>query len=343
MKITFKRILLLLLALIFVVITFNYKLVGYGIGQAKGQFKVMWNARPIAEVLVDPEFPDSLKSALTMVSEIKQFAFDSLGLKASDNYTTVYDQQGKEILWVVTVCDPYKLEPLMWSFPIIGSFTYKGFFDYQKAVNLAKSMKDKGYDVEMRSVSGWSTLGWFKDPILSNMLAGGPGDLSNTIIHELTHGTIFIPDSMTFNENLATFIGNKGALEFLKSKYGADSEKYINYITLKKDVQIFTRYIVLAAKQLDSLYQDITEENDSIKNIYKSEFIDMIMANVDTLTFIDTLHYQEYFDNYRPSNAYFIAFLNYRERQHEFDSLLNNSYDNQLSQFIDYWKLNYEK
>ena len=343
MKITFKRILLLLLALIFVVITFNYKLVGYGIGQAKGQFKVMWNARPIAEVLVDPEFPDSLKSALTMVSEIKQFAFDSLGLKASDNYTTVYDQQGKEILWVVTVCDPYKLEPLMWSFPIIGSFTYKGFFDYQKAVNLAKSMKDKGYDVEMRSVSGWSTLGWFKDPILSNMLAGGPGDLSNTIIHELTHGTIFIPDSMTFNENLATFIGNKGALEFLKSKYGADSEKYINYITLKKDVQIFTRYIVLAAKQLDSLYQDITEENDSIKNIYKAEFIDMIMANVDTLTFIDTLHYQEYFDNYRPSNAYFIAFLNYRERQHEFDSLLNNSYDNQLSQFIDYWKLNYEK
>lgn len=343
MKITFKRILLFLFTLLFVVIAFNYKLVGYGIGQAKGQFKVMWNARPIAEVLTDPEFPDSLKSALTMVSEIKQFAFDSLGLKASDNYTTVYDQQGKEILWVVTVCDPYKFEPLMWSFPIIGSFTYKGFFDYQKAVDLARSMKDKGYDVEMRSVSGWSTLGWFKDPILSNMLAGGPGDLSNTIIHELTHGTIFIPDSMTFNENLATFIGNKGALEFLKSKYGADSEKYINYITLKKDVQIFTRYIVLAAKQLDSLYQDITEENDSIKNIYKSEFIDMIMANVDTLTFIDTLHYQGYFDNYRPSNAYFIAFLNYRERQHEFDSLLNNSYDNQLSQFIDYWKLNYEK
>ena len=156
-------------------------------------------------------------------------------------------------------------------------------------------------------------------------------------------GTIFIPDSMTFNENLATFIGNKGALEFLKSKYGADSEKYINYITLKKDVQIFTRYIVKAAKQLDSLYQDITEENDSIKNIYKAEFIDEIMANVDTLTFIDPLHYQGYFNNYRPSNAYFIAFLNYRERQHEFDSLLNNSYDNQLSQFISYWKLNYEK
>jgi len=342
-KIRVKRIFLGLLGLLIVVMAFNYKLIGYGLGQAQGQFKVMWNARPIAEVLSDPQFPDSLKAPLSMVEEIKQFAIDTLGLKSSKNYTTVYDQQGKEILWVVTVCDPYKFEPLMWSFPIIGSFTYKGFFDYQKAVDLAKSMKEKGYDISMRSVSGWSTLGWFRDPILSNMLADGPGDLSNTIIHELTHGTIFIPDSMTFNENLATFIGNRGALEFLKSKYGADSEEYRNHVVLKKDAKIFTQYIVQAAKQLDSLYQDISGESDSLKHIRKTVFIDEIMANKDTLSFLDTLHYKGYFENYRPNNAYFISFLNYRERQDDFESLLVDSLDNQLMEFINYWKRNYEK
>lgn len=343
MKVTLKGSLLFFLFFLVVAVLFNYKLIGYGLGQAKGQIKVMWNARPIAEVLADPQFPDSLKANLSLVAEIKQFAFDSLGLRASKNYTTVYDQQGKEILWVVTACKPYFFEPVMWSFPFIGSFTYKGFFDYQKSVDLAKSMKEQGYDVEMRSVSGWSTLGWFKDPILSNMLAAGPGELSNTIIHELTHSTIFIPDSMTFNENLATFIGTKGALNFIETKYGIDSQEYVNYITRKKDVQLFTTYIVRAAKQLDSLYQEIDNESDSIKKVYKIDFIDKVVANLDTLSFLDSLRYQGYFAEYRPNNAYFISFLNYRERQQEFEYMLEDSLDNQLSSFIDYWKLNYAK
>ena len=343
MKITLKGSILFILFFLFVVIVFNHKLIGYGLGQAKGQFKVMWNAKPIAETLVDPQFPDSLKSALAMVDEIKQFAIDSLGLKSSENYTTVYNQEGKEILWVVTACKPYIFEPIMHSFPLIGSFTYKGFFDYQKTIELAKSMKEQGYDVEMRSVSGWSTLGWFKDPILSNMLAKGSGELANTIIHELTHGTIFIPDSMTFNENLATFIGTRGALDFLQSKYGSDSQEYESYATRRTDTQLFTRYIIQAAKQLDSLYQDINHQSDSIKQVYKTEFIDQIMYNMDTLSFINPLRFQGYFDNHRPNNAYFISFLNYRERQYEFERLLEDSLENRLATFIGYWKLNYEK
>jgi predicted aminopeptidase len=148
---------------------------------------------------------------------------------------------------------------------------------------------------------------------------------------------------MTFNENLATFIGTKGALNFLETTYGPNSQEYVNYITRRKDVQLFTRYIVRAAKQLDSLYQDIGTESDSIKMVYKTEFIDKVVANLDTLSFLDSLRYQGYFAEYRPNNAYFISFLNYRERQQEFEYMLEDSLDNQLSSFIDYWKLNYAK
>ena len=343
MKITLRGLVLFISFFLFVVIIFNFKLIGYGLGQAKGQINVLWNARPMSEVLTDPQFPDSLKSNLLLVAEIKQYAMDSLGLKASKNYTTVYDQQGKEILWVVTACKPYVFEPKIWSFPLIGSFTYKGFFDYQKSIDLAKSLKDNGYDVEMRSVSGWSTLGWFKDPILSNMLLSEPGELASTIIHELTHGTIFIPDSMTFNENLATFIGTKGAINFLETKYGSDSQEYVSYIIRKLDVKLFTQYIIQAANQLDSLYQEIINENDSVKKVYKTEFIDEVISNLDTLNFRDSLRYQKYFAEYRPSNAYFISFLNYRERQQEFEQILEDSLDNELSSFIEYWNLNYAK
>ena len=262
MKVTLKGLILFFLFFLLVVVISNLKLIGYGLGQARGQFKVMWYAKPIPEVLADPQFPDSLKSTLSLVPEIKQFAIETLGLKHSENYSSVYDQQGKEILWVVTACKPYSFEPVIWSFPLIGSFTYKGYFNQRKAVDLAKTMKAQGYDVELRSVSGWSTLGWFNDPLLSNMLADGPGPLANTIIHELTHGTIFIPDSMTFNENLATFIGSKGSQEFLKMKYGPDSNEYRNYLARRQDARIFSRYIVLAAHQLDSLYQEISNENE---------------------------------------------------------------------------------
>lgn len=343
MKVTVKKLVLAILLILLVAAIANYKLLGYGIAQARGQFKVMWNAKPIEEALADPLFPDSLKATLAIVDEIKQFAIDSLGLKPSNNYTSVYDQQGKEILWVVTACAPYQFEPRYWSFPIIGSFTYKGFFDYEKAVDLARSLKGSGYDVEMRSVSGWSTLGWFRDPILSNMLAEGSGKLANTIIHELTHGTIFIPDSMTFNENLATFIGNKGALNFLQAKYGPTSEKYLQYLKRKEDAQLFTGYIVAAASRLDDLYKNITDESDSLKEVEKAKFISKVIFNLDTLSFNDEQRYQSYFAEYRPNNAYFISFLNYRERQHEFEKMLEDSLGGDLNSFIKYWRLHYEK
>ena len=213
MKSIVKKLLYVLLTLFLILIISNISLISYGVSQAKGQFSILWNVKTIEETIQDPAFPDSLKSNLKLVTEIKQYAIDSLGLKPTKNYTTVFDQKGKDVLWVVSACEPFAFEPRMWKFPIIGSFTYKGFFDKTKAREFVEELKQEGLDLHVRPVSGWSTLGWFKDPILSNMLSGSVGELANTIIHELTHGTIFVPDSMTFNENLATFIGDKGLFD----------------------------------------------------------------------------------------------------------------------------------
>lgn len=343
MKITLKKTLYLLSILLVASIVFNYKLIAYGFSQARGQLHILRQARPISEVMSDPDFPDSLKVKLKLVEEIKRFAFNSLGLKSSENYSSVYDQKGKEILWVVTACDPYHFNPLMWSFPLIGSFSYKGFFDYDKAVVLAKSLKDEHYDVEMRSVSGWSTLGWFNDPILSNMLAEEEGELANTLIHELTHGTIFIPDSMTFNENLATFIGKNGALSYLGLKYGSGSKEFLSYKNRLADDQLFTRHIIKSAEELNKIYLDNENKSDSVKEIFKSLFLDEFVESIDAINFYNPKRYLGYFENFRPNNAYFISFLNYRERQVELENLLMDSLNNELPLFIDYWRATYEK
>ncbi len=338
-----KKISWIALMVIVSVGVYFHELIGYGISQGKGQLNVLWNAQPIVELLENSSIADSVKQKLLLVNEIRSFAFDSLGLTPNKNYTTYFDQQGKDILWVVTACDPYKLEPKEWDFPIIGSFSYKGFFDIKKAHKLANDLKMQGYDVEISSVSGWSTLGWFKDPVLSNMIEGSVGSMSNTLIHELTHGTLFIPDSMTFNENLASFVGTKGALKFLKTTYGKQSSEVINYANKLIDRERFTAYMVLGASLLDSIYQKIEGLSIDQKEKQKQNFIASFTTNIDTVDFINADKYQQLLKNKNINNAGFISFLKYRERQHEFDIQLAAEFKGNLSTFIVHWKEKYPK
>lgn len=205
-----KRILLALLFMIVLLIIAYWDLIIYGIRQGKGQLNIVWNAKPVDEFLKDPDFPDSLKAKLTLINEVRKYAIDSLGLKDTKNYKTLYDQKGREIMWVVTACEPFRLKAKEWVFPVLGAVPYKGFFNEQRAIDLKKELEQQGWDVSIRNPGGWSTLGWFTDPILSKMLERSVGDLANLIIHEMSHATIFVKDSIDFNENLATFIGDRG-------------------------------------------------------------------------------------------------------------------------------------
>ncbi|MCP4457806.1 MAG: aminopeptidase, partial [Cytophagales bacterium] len=148
------------------------------------------------------DFPDSLRAKIEVIQNEKRYAVEELGLNVTDNYTTFYDQKGETALWNVSACRAYSFDPKIWWFPIVGDVPYKGFFDFEKASGVGSELREEGWDVRIRGVSGWSTLGWFKDPILSEMLNRSEGQLAELIIHELTHGTIFVKDRVTFREPL---------------------------------------------------------------------------------------------------------------------------------------------
>jgi Putative aminopeptidase len=224
--------LLIVPLLIFFVI--NNELCGYGLRQLKGQLNIVMNSRDIVDVLGDAQVPDSIKIKLRLIQEIREFAFDSLGLTRNENYTTFFDQQGQRLMYVVTASERYCLKPHLWHFPVIGAVGYKGFFREDLAKHEAERLKAQGYDVHVGGASGWSTLGWLKDPVLSQMLTLEEGDLAELIIHELLHGTIYIPDNTEWNENFATFVGEEGAKLFLKSKYGPSSKQELEYLSGKE-------------------------------------------------------------------------------------------------------------
>lgn len=330
-----KRFFLILLVLTGVLVLIYHDLVIYGIRQAKGQLHIIWNARPVEEFLADPNFPDSLKAKLKLIDEVRQFAIDSLGLKDTENYRTMYDQKGEEVMWVVMAAKPFKLEPYEWKFPVIGSVPYKGFFNEKLALGLRDELEREGWDVIVRNPGGWSTLGWFTDPILSKMLERSDGDLANLIIHEMSHATIFVKDSVDFNENLATFIGDRGAEQFLIARYGIDSPEYREYIGEDEDYIKYVEHMLRGGKLLDSLYAQMKEEQPvEEKRHLKEAAIQSIVTAIDTLNLQVMRNPAKRFKNNLPNNATFINFRQYQASQDVFFDEWEKAFNKDLRAYI---------
>lgn len=337
-----RKIRFILTALLLVMILLAFwqrELLDYGIMQGRGQLNVLWNARPVQEVLHDPAAPDSLKEKLLLVQEVRDFAVGALGIRPTENYTTLFDQQGKDILWVVTACPPYSLESKQWDFPIVGQVSYKGFFDYERGLEEKAALAAKGYDTHIRSVGAWSTLGWFKDPILSNLLFKGDAELANTIIHELTHGTLFVPDSLDFNENLATFIGHHGALRFIALKWGAESDLMQQYRDRYQGRHLFSEHMLRGLRQLDELYSSFPEGMTVEKReAAKQAMIGQIIEQTDTLAVANAGGYKKRLESIAPNNAYFMSYERYRGEQDVLEKELENRFKGNLKAFLQHYK-----
>lgn len=330
-----KKIFLSFSVILLILIFWNWELVVYGARQGYGQVKIVWQARPIEEYMNDSQFPDSLKSKLKLIQEIRKYAIDSLGLKDTKNYKTLFDQRGQEIMWVVQACEPFQLKPKMWDFPIVGSMPYKGFFEKQKAFDEKARLEKDGYDISIRNPGGWSTLGWFTDPILSDMLKRNEGDLASLIIHEMVHATIFIKDNVDFNENLASFVGDTAAYYFLASRYGKDSQQFTQYVQEDQDYRKYSRHILRGTLALDSLYQSFkADEPIEIKKQKKEAMISRIMNSADTLSLFSPRKANA--KGRLPNNTYFMSYHLYQARQDNFKAELDNDFDGDLKRYIIY-------
>lgn len=337
-----------LILTIILYLVWQHELVSYGIMQAKGQLKVLWDARPIDDLLEDPNIADSLKQRIRLVQEIKQFAIDSLGVKNSGSYQSVYDQKGKPILWVITATEPFSLEDREWKFPLLGTFSYKGFFDHEKALAEKNKLAEQGLDTGIRTVSAWSTLGFFDDPILSSVLFRSEGQVANTIIHELTHGTIFIKDSLRLNENIATFIGNKGAEAFLAHQHGYASKEAEDYVRYLQDRQKYVNHLLRGTEQLDSLYQSFTEEMPyATKNAEKEALIRKIVNTTDTLE-LETVQYQKVLVKLQsqeelPNNTFFKSYVRYQAKLDGMEKEFTERFHGDINQYLIYLKEKYQE
>lgn len=185
----------------------------------RGQLELLNRSRPVADVLKDERTPPKLKDLLSEVALAKSFG-ELHGLKPTPNYANYIALDRAYVVWVVTASEELNFKAKVWSFPVVGSFNYLGWFSEEAAVSHAKELSQGGWDTDVRGASAYSTLGWFKDPILSTMIQRGRSwadtdleqaraDLVNVVLHESVHATVYVKDQSPFNESLANFAADR--------------------------------------------------------------------------------------------------------------------------------------
>jgi predicted aminopeptidase len=257
--------------------------IGYLVNNGYEQAKLLNSRVPIKKILKDPSVDEVTKGKLSLAMDAKDFAQNRLHLKNTKNYTTYVDLKRPYVTYIVSAAPKDELKFYTWYFPIVGSVPYKGYFQKSKADHEADNLARKGYDVYVRGVSAYSTLGWFNDPVLSSMVRYSDYDLVNTIIHETVHATLYISSNANFNERLATFLGDLGARLYYQEKR-PDQLKTLDELKFEdNDQRIFSLYISEQIKDLERWYQAHGKDNDlittreeqfkKIKDVFKKDIL----------------------------------------------------------------------
>lgn len=176
--------------------------------------RLLLRRQPIAELLARPDLDPGLRERLELTLAVREFAAGTLGLRVGKSYSTFAEVDDDATIWVVSAAHRDRLEPYVWRYPLVGRLPYRGFFARADADALAARLTADDLDVDVRSALAFSTLGWFADPLLSNVADEPPVEVATTVLHELFHATLYLPGQAAFNESAATFAGQRGAIAF---------------------------------------------------------------------------------------------------------------------------------
>jgi predicted aminopeptidase len=293
------------------------------------QVRILLSRRLISEVLKEANDSERIEK-LNLISKVREFAIHDLHLSEKGGFVYYSELPREELGWNVSASYPLKFESYTWWFPIAGRVPYKGFFDYEKAKQEEKDLIEKGLDTKVRITAGYSTLGWFSDPVFSSQLRLKQDELVALVIHELTHSTVYFPGDSNFNESYASFIEEAGTELFYKK---FNSSEWNSVLEKRKKSREESEFILSEVKktanELKRLYEDM-DLSDSIKYSKKQEIIDDYKNRILSKKSFFRKFDEVKFKNQNLNNENFIGILRYNSGQKFFrDKLesLNNDFE----------------
>lgn len=287
---------------------------------AYNQASLLSQRVPLDEALKDPSLTAEQKRKILLARKASDFAEKELSLKSTDNYTSFVKLDRPYVTYVVSAAPKWKLEAFKWRYPIVGAMPYKGYFNEPDAKEEEEELKKDGLDTYLRGVSAYSTLGWFRDPLLSSMLRYKDFDLVNTIIHETVHATLYIKHEADFNERLAVFLGNKGAELFYLKEEGESSQTLKSVRLENADDKLFSAWLSPQLNNLEKWYAELPEasRNDEIRiqrfKQLQEEFKTELLPKLQTDTY-------KKFPTMNLNNARLLVYRTYMQDLEDFEKL----------------------
>lgn len=188
----------------------------YAYRSAAGHLGLLWRQRSIEKTIADPATAPGRREHLKLVLDARRFAVEHVGLSPSRDYRDWTPVDGA-VTWLVYACPQDSLTPRSFF-----GYPYKGHFRREQAEREAAAWEKKGFDATVVPASAYNTPLPISDPLPSSVLLYSPGDLAELIIHEFTHGTVNTRDQ-SFNEAMASWVGERGVKEYLSERFGPDS------------------------------------------------------------------------------------------------------------------------
>lgn len=274
----------LALAAASVCLTSGCSSIGYYAQSVGGHLSLLRAARPVPEVIGDPQAEAALKERLALSQRMRDFAISELKLPDNASYRRFADLKRPAAVWNVVAAPELSLQLKTWCYPIMGCAGYRGYFDRADADSYAAALREDRLEVSVYGVPAYSTLGrlpggWMSDPLLSTFIQWPEGELARLIFHELSHQIAYAPDDTEFNESFATAVERIGGARWLERHASPKArEEYAAFDGRRQDFREFT---MAWRDRLDALYRSAAGEAE--KRERKAALMAQMRADFEAL------------------------------------------------------------
>ena len=181
---------------------------------AGGQLSLLLGGESVAKLLDSEHLTPERRRQLLHAQSILRWGEQTMSLPSKGNYGRFVELERKHVLWNVFISPKFAFHSDSFCYPLVGCAPYRGFFEESVARSFADRYRLQGFDTYVGAVDAYSTLGWFRDPLLSSFIDYPPPALARLLLHELAHSKIWISGDVAFNESFASFVGDKGASQW---------------------------------------------------------------------------------------------------------------------------------
>jgi predicted aminopeptidase len=154
------------------------------------------------------------------------------------------------------------------------------------------------------------------------MLQWSEAEIANTVLHEMTHATLWVKGSVALNESFASFVGDVASLRYLVSRHGLHSQAVLDTVNRREDIELWRALQKTLYGDLTALFGSPTLGEEAMLTGKRLLYADFVLKVADA-PFHDPEPFEKAAREGTWNNARMVQFRTYNSEKHWFAILLD--------------------